>query len=80
MVEFVTTLRLAGYAVGALGGVLLFAELFQQPSYVEYEPEFDSYSVDISPTELRQYTWLGRAGALLVSVAFAMQFVATLLG
>ena len=80
MVEYVTTIRLAGYAVGALGGALLFAELFQQPSYVEYEPEFDSYSVDISPTEFRQYTWLGRIGALLVSLAFALLFVATMLG
>ncbi len=80
MVEYVTSLRLAGYAVGALGGVLLFAEFFQQPSYVEYEPEFDSYSLDISPTELGQYTWLGRSGALLVSLAFALEFVATMLG
>jgi hypothetical protein len=80
MAEFVTTLRLAGYAIGALGGVLLFAEFFQQPSYVEYETEFDSYSLDISPTELRQYTWLGRVGALLVSLAFAVEFAATLLG
>lgn len=80
MVEAVTALRLAGYAVGALGGVLVFAEFFQQPSYVEYEPEFDSYSVEISPTEVTEHTWLGRTGALLVALAFALEFVATLLG
>lgn len=80
MVVSVTTLRLVGYAVGALGAMLLFLEFFQQPSYVEYEPEFDSYSVDISPMEVVEHTWIGRAGALLIGLAFALEFLATFLG
>lgn len=80
MVESVTTLRLAGYAVGALGAMCLFIEFFQQPSYVRYEPEFDSYSVEMSPVEVREHTWIGRIGALLVGLAFATEFLATFLG
>lgn len=80
MVAAVTALRLAGYAAGALGGLLLFLELFQQPSYVEYEPEFDTYSVNISPGTVVEHTWLGRTGAVLVALAFATQFLATFLG
>lgn len=79
MVETVTALRLAGYAIGALGAMLLFMEFFQQPSYVEYEPEFDSYTVNISPVEVTEHTWIGRVGALLVALAFALLFLATFL-
>lgn len=80
MVESVEVLRLAGYAVGAFGAMCLFVEFFQQPSYVSYEPEFDSYSVEMSPLEVREHTWIGRAGALFVGLAFALQFLAAFLG
>ena len=71
-------LRLAGYALGALGGALVFVEFFQMPSYVEYEPEFESYSVDLSPQEVREHTWLGRIGGFCVALGFALLFVAQL--
>lgn len=79
MVTLVEGLRLAGAAAGALGGVLLFLELFQLPNYVNYDPDYDDYNVDMAPADVRQYTWAGRIGALLVAVAFALQFVAVLL-
>lgn len=78
MVDIVEGLRLAGAAAGALGGSLLFMEFFQLPSYVTYDPQFDDFSVEMSPDEVRQYTWAGRIGALLVALAFALQFVAEL--
>lgn len=68
-----------GYAMGALGGVLLFVELFQLPSYVSYRENLGSYNLSVSPTDAREYTWAGRVGALLVALAFALQFVATFL-
>jgi len=80
MVEFVQAVRLAGFAAGALGGVLLFLEFFQLPNYVNYDPEFDDYSVDMSPAEVRQYTWAGRAGALLLAAGCALEFFAVLVG
>lgn len=80
MVTLVEALRLAGFAVGGVGGVLLFLEFFQQPSYVKYDPEFDDYSIDMAPEEVRQYTVAGRAGAIMIALAFAMQFLAVLLG
>lgn len=80
MVDYVTVFRLAGSVLGALGGVLLFFEFFQEPSYVTYDAEFNDYSIDISPREVREHTWLGRVGAFLVAVAFAFQFLATYLG
>ena len=79
MVEFVTALRLVSSGAGALGGVLLFVELFQLPSYVEYEEEFGEYNVDIAPMDVTEHTWLGRTGALLVAVAFALEFLLVLL-
>lgn len=72
-------LQLAGFGAGTLGGALLFVEFFQLPSYVSYDQEFDDYSVDMTPADVREYTPVGRAGALLVSLAFALQFVALLL-
>ncbi|MEF8831323.1 MAG: hypothetical protein V5A23_07295 [Halobacteriales archaeon] len=78
MVDLVTGLRLAAGALGAVGGVLLFLEFFQMPSYVEYDPDFGEYNVDISPSDVTQHTWFGRAGALLLAVAFALEFFATL--
>lgn len=79
MVDAVTMLRLAGYALGVLGAVLVFLEFFQQPSYVRYDAEIGSYSIDFSPANPRQYTWIGRVGALLVATAFALQFLALFL-
>ncbi len=73
-------LHLAGYALGAVGGTLVFVEFIQVPSYVEYEPEFDTYSLDLSPTELREYTLAGRVGSLCLAVGFALLFVAALVG
>jgi len=80
MVDYVLALELAGYALGALGAALVFFEFFQIPSYVEYSEEYNDYSVDISPMEVTEHTWVGRVGAFLVAVSFALQFLAALLG
>jgi NhaP-type Na+/H+ or K+/H+ antiporter len=74
------TLRLAGAAIGAVGAVLLFVEFFQVPSYVDYDTDFESYNLVISPTEAREYTWFGRIGALALALAFTLQTVAAFLG
>jgi hypothetical protein len=73
-------LRLAGSALGALGGLLVFVEFFQTPNYVTYNREWDDYEIEMSPREVEQYTWAGRAGGLLVGVGFALLFVGTLVG
>lgn len=78
--QVVDYLQLAGYALGALGGALLFVEFFQLPSYVDYDEEFQTYSLEISPQELREHTWLGRVGGLFVALGFAALFVAALVG
>lgn len=72
-------LQLAGYALGAFGGTLLFVEFFQLPTYVEYEERIQSYSLDMSPTELVEHTWIGRVGGLSLALGFALLFVAALL-
>ena len=74
------TLRLAGAALGALGAVLLFIEFFQLPSYLRYDTDFESYSVEISPKEADEYTWFGRIGAFLLAAAFGLQLAAGFLG
>lgn len=74
------TLRLAAAAIGAVGAVLLFVEFFQVPSYVNYDTDFESYTIEISPNEASEYTWFGRVGALAIALAFALQFVAGFLG
>jgi hypothetical protein len=74
------SLRLAGSALGAVGGLLVFVEFFQTPSYVNYNRGWDDYRVEISPDEIREHTWIGRAGGLLVGVGFALLFVGTLVG
>lgn len=79
MVDMVTTIQLAGSALGALGAVMLFAEFFQLPSYLKYKSDIDSYTLEMAPAEVYEYSWLGRIGALLLAVAFALQFLATLL-
>jgi hypothetical protein len=78
MVAVGEALRLAGSALGAVGGLLVFVEFFQTPNYVNYNREFDDYEVEMSPREVREHTWLGRAGGLLVGVGFALLFVGTL--
>jgi len=80
MVDLVLALELSGYALGALGAALVFFEFFQLPTYVEYSEEYNDYSLDISPMEVTEHTWIGRIGAFLLIVCFALQFVAALLG
>lgn len=79
MVTLVETLRIAGASLGAIGGVLLFIEFFQLPSYVSYDTDFQSYSVEISPNEADAHTWFGRIGALLIASGFGLQLAATFL-
>ncbi len=80
MATLVESLRLAGPALGAIGASLLFIEFFQLPSYFRYDTDFESYSVDISPEDAQEYTWIGRIGVLLVALAFIVQFLAAFLG
>ena len=74
------SLSLAGSGLGVLGAVLLFLEFFQVPSYVQYDTDFNEYNMDIAPAEVDEYTWVGRVGALLLAIGFALQFVSGLLG
>ena len=74
------TLRLVAYALGAVGGGLVFVEFFQMPSYVEFDPEFERYDVDLHPAEVTEHTWSGRVGGLLIALAFALLFLAALVG
>lgn len=78
MVELTGALQLLGYALGALGAGLLFIELFQLPTYLEYKREFGGYTLTMSPDDPSEYTWAGRIGALLLSLAFAVLFLAAL--
>ncbi len=80
MATLVETLRLAGPAIGAVGAALLFIEFFQLPSYFRYDTDFESYSVDISPDDAQEYTWIGRIGVLLIALAFVVQFLTAFLG
>jgi hypothetical protein len=77
--QVVDYLQLAGYALGAFGGALVFIEFFQFPTYVEYDEEFQSYSVDISPQDVVEHTWVGRIGGLCVALGFTLLFVSALL-
>ncbi|MFB6227127.1 MAG: hypothetical protein ABEH88_00825 [Halobacteriales archaeon] len=79
MSTHVTLVSLAGNAIGTVGGVLLFVEFFQLPSYISYEKEWDNWNIQVSPNEVQQYTAAGRIGAVMIAIAFALQFVATLL-
>lgn len=79
MATFVETLRLVGPALGAIGAALLFVEFFQLPSYFRYDTDFESYSIDISPEDAQEYTWIGRIGALLLALGFLLQFLAAFL-
>ncbi|WP_423751341.1 hypothetical protein [Salinirarus marinus] len=80
MVAVANVLRLAGYALGALGGALVFIEFFQLPSYVEFHEEFRDYSVDTKLDDASEYTWFGRVGAFCIALAFSLLFVAAFLG
>ncbi|MFB6177646.1 MAG: hypothetical protein ABEI99_10965 [Halobaculum sp.] len=79
MVALAETIRLVGTALGAIGGAFVAVEFFQQPSYIRYDPEFDSYDMDIAPAEVTEHTWLGRVGGLLIATGFALLFVGELL-
>ncbi|MFB6254755.1 MAG: hypothetical protein ABEI06_09100 [Halobacteriaceae archaeon] len=74
MVKLLVILELLSTAIGVFGATLIFIEFFQQPDYIRYDTEFESYSVNISPDDPGEYTWFGRAGALLLATAFAIQF------
>ncbi|AOW80418.1 hypothetical protein HTSR_1240 [Halodesulfurarchaeum formicicum] len=74
-----TQLYLAGSALGVVGAMLLFVEFFQLPSYVRFDRDFESYSVEISPNDADEYTFFGRAGAILIAIAFALQLTGTFL-
>lgn len=77
MVGLAGGLQLAGYALGALGAGLLFIELFQLPTYLDYQ-EVGGYRLTMAPDNPAEYTWAGRIGALLLAVAFALLFVSAL--
>lgn len=79
MVDVAGALRLAAYALGAVGAGLLFIELFQLPSYLEYRQEFTDYKLTMMPEHPTEYTWVGRTGALLLALTFALLFLAALL-
>lgn len=79
MVGYTNFLSLASPAIGAVGAVLLFVEFFQIPSYISYDTNFGSYDLTLAPEEVDEYTWIGRIGALLIAIAFVLQFFAVLL-
>jgi hypothetical protein len=76
--QLTQALSLAGYALGALGGALLFAELFLLPSYVEYNEDRGNYVVQMAPETVVEHSWAGRVGAFALALAFATLFVAEL--
>jgi hypothetical protein len=80
MAELSVLLSLAGYGLGTLGAALVFIEFFMTPSYLEYQPEWDGWNLTVNPIEADEYSWAGRIGALLMALAFALLFLATLLG
>jgi hypothetical protein len=73
------TIRLAASALGVFGGALLFVEFYQVPSYVDFDADIESYNIAMMPDEVSEYTGFGRVGALCLSLAFALLFVAELL-
>lgn len=79
MSELSLWLSLAGFALGGLGGVLVFLEFFQTPSYAEYNRSHDQWIIDRRPRDVSEYTWFGRVGALLIGLGFALLFLATLI-
>ncbi len=72
--------ELAAYALGTLGASLLFMEFFQTPAYVTYDEKRDRYRISTVDRDIDEYTNLGRAGALLLALSFALLFLVTILG
>lgn len=79
MAGYLEWIELGAYALGTFGAVLVFVELFQTPSYVEYRPEGDRYRLDYTAEDVAEYTAIGRIGAFLLALAFALLFVVRLL-
>lgn len=79
MASYLTWIELAAYGLGTVGAVMLFVELFQDPSYVEYQPERDRFRILHATDEASEYTAFGRVGAFLLALAFGLLFVAKLL-
>ncbi len=79
MAAYLEWIELGAYALGAIGAVLVFAELFQTPSYVEYKAEGDRYRLNYSAQEVAEYTPIGRVGAFVLALAFALLFLVRLL-
>ncbi|MFP4590066.1 MAG: hypothetical protein ACLFMX_06050 [Halobacteriales archaeon] len=79
MASYLSWIELAAYGLGTLGAVMLFVELFQDPSYVEYKPEEDRYRIHRTATTASEYTAFGRVGAFLLALAFGVLFVVQLL-
>lgn len=71
--------ELAAYAIGTLGGAMLFLEFFQMPGYVKYNDKHDRYRISTVDSDVDEYTNLGRAGALLLAMSFALLFLVTIL-
>lgn len=80
MVEYFVWIELAGYALGTLGGALVFFEYFQTPNYVRYNEQSNRYRIQMSLDDAKEYSPVGRIGAFLLALAFALLFVATLFG
>lgn len=80
MEPYLEWIELAALAIGTLGAVLLFLEFFQTPSYVSYQKSSDKYRLRMMNDTVEQYTILGRIGAFLIALAFALLFVVRLLG
>ena len=78
MVAVGQTLRLLGSALGAVGGLLVFVEFFQTPSYIGYNRDYDDYELDMAPQEVQEHSWIGRTGGLFLGVGCALLFVGTL--
>lgn len=79
MTDIATTVSLLGYGSGTIGALLIFVEFFQVPNYIDYDPENDSWRINVSPRGVQQFSAAGRIGSLLVAIAFALQFLAILL-
>tara|TARA_A100001037_G_C15129301_1_gene627899 strand:+ start:2030 stop:2269 length:240 start_codon:yes stop_codon:yes gene_type:complete len=79
MVEYSFAISLVGYVIGALGGLLIFIELFQVPNYLKYKPKLNRYDIELKPEEVQEYTIVGRIGALMIAIAFSLQFISMLI-
>ena len=79
MAEYSFAISLVGYVIGALGGLLIFIELFQVPNYLKYKPKLNRYDIELKPEEVQEYTIVGRIGALMIAIAFSLQFISMLI-